>query len=69
MSLALTPAFSEKLCRILDIDPSRCTQIDIAIKPNSLVSVSVQFWLQDDESGDILEVLKEYCLVEKPPSE
>lgn len=61
--------FATDLCRVLEIDMSRITSINISMLPNQPVIVTIERDLDRIEGDEIVKMVKQYTLVDKDDAE
>jgi len=61
--------FAIDLCRVLELDMSRVTSINISMLPNQPVIVTIERTVVESEAEEIVKMVKQYTLVDKQDSE
>jgi hypothetical protein len=59
-------SLNQRLFEALNINQKYITEINISMKANDIVKVSVESIMEDEQADNVMKLLKEYYLVEKP---
>lgn len=61
--------FATDLCRVLELDMSRITSINISMLANQPVTVTIERTVIESVADEIVKIVKQYALVDKQGTE